>query len=254
MPSTTPEIQIVTNADALYRAAAAEFVRQAGAAVQAKGACTVALSGGSTPKGLYGLLAGDPTWRGQVPWDQLHAFWGDERHVPPEHPDSNYRLAHEALLSKVPIPPAHVHRIKSEHPDAHQVADDYEQTLRAFFRLTTGQFPRFDLVFLGLGPEGHTASLFPGTKALHETRRLVVSTWVGKFYADRITLTPPTLNNAACVIFLVSGGDKALPLKAVLEGPDEPEQLPAQLIRPSHGRLLWLVDRAGARLLQTGQS
>jgi 6-phosphogluconolactonase len=111
--------------------------------------------------------------------------------------------------------------------------------------------PRFDLVFLGLGPEGHTASLFPGTKALHEERRLVVSNWVGKFYTDRITMTPPLLNNAACVIFLVSGEDKALPLKAVLEGPHEPAQLPAQLIRPSHGRLLWLIDRPAASLLQS---
>ena len=254
MPSMKPAIQIVANADALYQAAAAEFVRQAGAAVEAKGACTVALSGGSTPKGLYGLLADDPTWRGQVPWDQLHVFWGDERHVPPDHPDSNYRMAHEAMLSKVPIPPANVHRIKSEHPDARQAAEDYEQTLRAFFHLTAGQFPRFDVVFLGLGPEAHTASLFPGTKVLHETARLVVATWVGKFYTDRITMTPPVLNHAAGVIFLVSGGDKALALKAVLEGPDAPEQLPAQLIRPSHGRLLWLADRAAAGLLQTGQS
>ena len=253
MPSTKPAIQIVADADALYQAAAAEFVRQAGEAVQANGACTVALSGGSTPKGLYGLLADDPSWRGQVPWDQLHVFWGDERHVPPDHPDSNYRMAHEAMLSKVPIPPANVHRIKSEYPDARQAAEDYEQTLRAFFHLTAGQFPRFNVVFLGLGPEAHTASLFPGTKALHETRRLVVSTWVGKLFTERITLTPPVLNNAAGVIFLVSGDDKALALKAVLEGPDEPEQLPAQLIRPSHGRLLWLVDWAAAGLLQTGQ-
>jgi 6-phosphogluconolactonase len=183
----------------------------------------------------------------------MHVFWGDERHVPPDHPDSNYRMANEALLSKVPIPPANVHRIKSEHPDAHQVADDYEQTLQAFFHLAAGQLPRFDLILLGLGPEAHTASLFPGTKALHETRRLVVSTWVGKFFTDRITLTPAVLNNAAGVIFLVSGEDKALALKAVLEGHDEPEQLPAQLIRPAHGRLLWLVDRAAAGLLQTGQ-
>jgi 6-phosphogluconolactonase len=254
MPSTKPAIQIVTNADALYQAAAAEFVRQVRAAVETKGACTVALSGGSTPKGLYGLLADDPTWRGQVPWDNMHVFWGDERHVPPDHPDSNYRMANEALLSKVPIPPANVHRIKSEHPDAHQVADDYEQTLQAFFHLAAGQLPRFDLIFLGLGPEGHTASLFPGTQALHETPRLVVSTWVGKFFTDRITLTPAVLNNAAGVIFLVSGDDKALALKAVLEGNYEPEQLPAQLIRPAHGRLLWLVDRAAASLLQTGQS
>jgi 6-phosphogluconolactonase len=252
MPSTIPEIQIAPNVDALYQAAAAEFVRRAGEAVEAKGVCTVALSGGSTPKGLYGLLADDSTWRGQAPWDNMHVFWGDERHVPPDHPDSNYRMAHEALLSKVPIPPAHVHRIKSEHPDAHQAADDYEQTLQAFFHLAAGQLPRFDLIFLGLGPEAHTASLFPGTKALHDTGRLVVSTWVGKFFTDRITLTPAVLNNAAGVIFLVSGEDKALALKAVLEGPDEPEQLPAQLIRPAHGRLLWLVDRATASLLQTG--
>jgi 6-phosphogluconolactonase len=250
MPSTKPEIQIVADAKALSRAAAAEFVRQVGAAVEANGACTVALSGGSTPNGLYGLLADDPSWRSQVPWDQLHVFWGDERHVPPDHPDSNYRMAHEAMLSKVRIPPANVHRIKSENPDASRAAEDYEQTLRGFFHLTAGQFPRFDVVFLGLGPEAHTASLFPGTKALHETARLVVSNWVGKFYTDRITMTPPTLNNAACVIFLVSG-DKALALKAVLEGNYEPEQLPAQLIRPSHGRLLWLVDRAAARLLHS---
>jgi 6-phosphogluconolactonase len=254
MPSSKPEIQIVTNADALYQAAAAEFVRQVRAAVETKGACTVALSGGSTPKGLYGLLANDPTWRGQVPWDNMHVFWGDERHVPPDHPDSNYRMANEAMLSKVPIPPANVHRIKSEHPDARQVADDYEQTLQAFFHISAGQLPRFDLIFLGLGPEGHTASLFPGTRALHETRRLVVSTWVGKFFTERITLTPPVLNNAAGVIFLARGEDKALALKAVLEGHDEPEQLPSQLIRPAHGRLLWLVDRAAASLLQTGQS
>jgi 6-phosphogluconolactonase len=254
MPSIKPEIQIVANADSLYRAAAAEFVRQAGEAVEAKGVCTVALSGGSTPKGLYGLLANDPTWRGEGPWDNMHVFWGDERHVPPDHPDSNYRMANDVMLSKVPIPSANVHRIKSEYPDARQAADDYEQTLRAFFQVSAGQLPRFDVVFLGLGPEAHTASLFPGTKALHETRRLVVSNWVGKFFTERITLTPPVLNNASGVIFLVSGDDKALALKAVLEGHDEPEQLPAQLIRPAHGRLLWLVDRAAASLLQTSQS
>jgi 6-phosphogluconolactonase len=245
-----PEIQIVADTEALYRAGAAEFARQAGAAVGVQGLFSVALSGGSTPKGLYRLLATDPTLRAQVPWDKTHAFWGDERHVPPTDADSNYRMADEAMLSKVPIPPAHVHRIKSEHPDAGQAAEDYEQTLRAFFHSPEGQLPRFDLVFLGLGPEGHTASLFPGTKGLHEEKRLVVSNWVGKFYTDRITMTAPVLNNAACVIFLVTGDDKALPLKAVLEGPYEPEQLPAQLIRPKHGRLLWLIDEVAARLLQ----
>ena len=248
-----PEIQIVDNAETLHRAGATEFVRQAGAAVGMKGVFTVALSGGSTPKGLYGLLATDPTLRAQVPWDKTHVFWGDERHVPPADADSNYRMAHEAMLSKVPIPPAHVHRIKSENPDARQAAEDYEQTLRSSFHSPGGEPPRFDLVFLGLGPEGHTASLFPGTKALHEEKRLVVSNWVGKFYAERVTMTAPVLNNAGCIIFLVSGDDKALALKAVLEGLYEPEQLPAQLIQPTHGRLLWLVDQLAARLLQGDQ-
>jgi len=249
----TPEVQIVPDAEGLYHAGAAEFVRLAGEAVMAKGSFTVALSGGSTPKGLYGLLATDPLLRGQVPWDTIHVFWGDERHVPPTDAESNYRMAHEALLAKVPIPPAQVYRIKSEASDASHAADDYEQTLRVFFRVSAGQLPRFDLVFLGFGPEAHTASLFPGTKALHETKRLVVSNWVGKFFTDRMTMTPPILNHAACVVFLVSGEEKALPLKAVLEGPYEPEQLPAQLIRPEHGRLLWLVERDAASLLRAGQ-
>ncbi len=248
-----PAVQVVPDAEALYRAGAAEFVRLAGEAVRARGAFTVALSGGSTPKGLYALLATDPTWRRQLSWDAIHVFWGDERHVPPDHPDSNYRMAREAMLSRVPIPPANVYRIKSEHPDAGRAAEAYEQTLRDFFQTSGGQPPRFDLILLGLGPEAHTASLFPGTKALHETERLVVSNWVGKFFAERITMTPPVLNTAARVVFLVSGGEKALPLKGVLEGRYEPEQLPAQLIRPASGSLLWLVDRAAASLLDASQ-
>jgi 6-phosphogluconolactonase len=244
-----PEIYIVTNAEALSRAAAAEFVDRATAAVHEKSSFTVALSGGSIPKSLYALLANDTSLRERAPWVKTYCFWGDERHVPPDHPDSNYRMAYDAMLSKVPIPSANIHRIKGEYPDAEQAAHEYEQTLRGFFRLPVGQYPRFDLVFLGLGPDAHTASLFPGTQALHEQQRLVVANWVGKFYAERITMTAPVLNNAACVVFLVSGEEKALPVKAVLEGRYEPSQLPAQLIRPRHGRLVWLVDQAAARLL-----
>jgi 6-phosphogluconolactonase len=244
-----PETHIVTDAEALSRAAAAEFVDRARAAVHEKGSFAVALSGGSTPKSLYALLANDTWLREQVPWAKTHYFWGDERHVPPDHPDSNYRIAYDAMLSKVPSPSANIHRIKGEYPDVKQAAQEYEQTLRGFFRLTTRQYPRFDLVFLGLGADAHTASLFPGTQALHEQQQLVVANWVGKFYAERITMTAPVLNNAACVIFLVSGEDKALPVKAVLEGRYEPSQLPAQLIRPQHGRLVWLLDQAAARLL-----
>ena len=244
-----PEIYIVTNTEALSRAAATEFVDKATAAVHEKSSFTVALSGGSTPKSLYTLLANDPSWRERIPWAQTYCFWGDERHVPPDHQDSNYRMAYDTMLSKVPIPSTNIHRIKSEYLDAEQVAQEYEQTLRGFFRLPVGQYPRFDLILLGLGPDAHTASLFPGTRALHEQRRLVVANWVGKFYAERITMTAPVLNNAACVVFLVSGEEKALPVKAVLEGRYEPSQLPAQLIQPHHGRLVWLMDHAAAHLL-----
>lgn len=251
MKTSAPyDIQIVANADALYRIAAAEVLSSAEAAVREQASFTLVLSGGSTPKSLYSLLADDASWRARVPWEKTHVFWGDERHVPPDHPDSNYRMAHEAMLSKVPVPAANIHRIKSEYTSAEQAAQDYEHTLRAFFYLTAGQYPCFDLVFLGLGPDAHTASLFPGAQALHEQQRLVVATWVGKFYTERITMTAPVLSNAKRIVFLVSGEEKALPLKAVLEGRAEPSQLPAQLIQPRHGRLLWLVDQAAARLLQ----
>lgn len=248
--STSSNIQIVADVDALYRLAAAEVLSCAEAAVREHDSFTVVLSGGSTPKGLYALLADEASWRTRVPWEKTHFFWGDERHVPPDHPDSNYRMAHEAMLSKVPIPAAHIHRIKSEYTHAEQAALEYEQTLRTFFHLTVGQYPRFDLVFLGLGADAHTASLFPGTQALHAHQRLVVANWVGKFYADRITLTAPVLSNAARIVFLVSGEEKALPLKAVLRGRYEPSQLPAQLIQPHHGRALWLVDQAAAHFLE----
>ena len=185
--------------------------------------------------------------------NSVHFFWGDERHVPPDHPDSNYRMAYEALLCKVPVPVANVRRILSEDRNAHDAARQYERTLQAFFQLSGGRFPRFDLVLLGLGSDGHTASLFPGTTALHEEQRLVIANWVGKLNTDRITLTAPVFNNASCVMFLVSGADKAIPLKAVVEGGHEPEQLPAQLIRPEDGQLLWLVDQAAGRLLRDSQ-
>jgi 6-phosphogluconolactonase len=244
-----PVIHVVANLEELSRAAATEFVRQAQAAVQAKGAFTAALFGGSTPKNLYALLADDTALRTTIPWDKVHFFWGDERHVPPDHPDSNYRMAHEALLSKVPVPPANVHRIKSEYPEASHAADEYEQTLREFFGLAAGLFPRFDLLLLGMGPDGHTASLFPGTAALHESACLMVANWVEKFRAYRITLTPPVLNNAASIIFLVSGEEKAETLRAVLQGEEQPERFPSQSINPAQGTVLWLVDQSAARLL-----
>lgn len=251
----SPEIRVVPDTAALYRAGAEAFAADAQAAVAARGRFAVALSGGSTPKGLFALLAGDPALRARVPWEKLHVFWGDERPVGPDHADSNYRMAREALLDHVPIPGAQIFRIRGEAPDPAQAAAEYEATLGAALgggADNSDAPPAFDLVLLGLGPDGHTASLFPGTTALAETRRWVVSNWVGKLDSERITLTAPVLNAGRHVLFLAGGDDKAPALKSVLEGPFEPQQLPAQLIHPEAGPLTWIVDAAAARLL-TGE-
>jgi 6-phosphogluconolactonase len=246
MPPAKPEVRVAADRPALYREAAAEVARIAAEAVASSGAFSVALSGGSTPRGLYELLAGDPVFLRAVPWDKTHVFFGDERHVPPEDSESNYGMVRETLLSKVPVPPAQVHRIAGELPDTNRAAAEYGETLTAHFQLSPGEFPRFDFALLGLGPEGHTASLFPGTPALEETSRLAVSTWVDKLHAHRITLTAPVFNAAANVAFLVAGKDKALVLKAVLEGPALIRLLPAQLIRPASGRLIFFADAEAA--------
>ncbi len=246
------EIRILPDGAAIARRAAQEFVQAAAAAVRAKGSFDVSLAGGSTPKALYSLLVNDPTLRSQVPWDKLHLFFGDERHVPPDHPDSNFRMATEAMISKSPLKPAQVTRIKAEYPDAEKAALEYEKALREYFKLKDAEYPRFDLLLVGMGNEGHTLSLFPGTKALHPDGRIVVSNWIGKLYTERITLTAPAANNSAEIIFMVTGADKACALKAVLEGPFEPEQLPAQLLQPKNGKLLWLVDAAAGSMLTIG--
>ena len=246
------EIRILADGAAIAKRAAQEFSQAAASAVREKGSFNVALAGGSTPKALYSLLVNDPTLRSQVPWDKMHLFFGDERHVPPDHPDSNFRMATEAMIAKSPMKPEQVTRIKGEYPDAGQAALEYEKALREYFKLKNGEYPRFDLVLVGMGNEGHTLSLFPGTKALHADGRIAVRNWVGKLYADRITLTAPAASNAARVIFMATGADKAPALKAVLEGPFEPEQLPAQLLQPKNGKLLWLVDTAAGSMLSAG--
>src|SRR5467141_2552627 len=243
------EVRILADANAIAQTAAAEFLKTAQEAVRENGSFAVALAGGSTPKSLYGLLATNPLLQAKVPWDKIQFLFGDERHVPPDHAESNFRMASEAMFSKAPVQPQQVNRIHGENPNVREAAEEYEKELRAALQSKTGELPRFDLVLLGMGPEGHTASLFPGTKALNEERRLVAGNWVGKLYADRITLTPPVLNSAARVMFLVYGAEKAPALKAVLEGPYEPEQLPAQLIRPKLGKVLWLVDPSAASML-----
>lgn len=250
--ATVPKSQVVLFPDAatLTDRAAEEFARTATEAVAKNGAFTVALAGGSTPKALYGLLVGVPAFRSRVPWDKMHVFFGDERHAGPDDKDSNYRMANESMLSKSPLRPEQVTRIKGEYADTEKAALEYEQALRAYFTLKDGELPRFDLVLLGMGDEGHTLSLFPGTKALQPSpNRFVVRNWVGKLYTERITLTAPAANQANQIIFMVTRPDKALALKAVLEGPYEPEQLPSQFIQPASGNLLWLVDQDAGKLL-----
>ena len=239
-----PTIEVLADAGELASAAAKLFVAQAEKAVAAHGRFTVALAGGTTPSALYERLATDH--RDAVPWHAIHFFWGDERHVPPAHPDSNFRAAYEAMLSKVPASEAHIHRIRAELPDASTAAVEYERTLRREFAVDEPAWPVFDLVLLGMGSDGHTASLFPGNAALHETERLVLAPWVEKLQSYRITLSLPVLNHALLVAFLVSGAAKAEEVRAVLEGPDQPDAVPARAVHPSDGRLLWMVDRAAA--------
>ena len=240
--SVGAEIRVLDDRLALSEATAAEFLRIVHSSIQGSGRCTVALSGGSTPRSFYFLLADQPN----VPWDKMFFFFGDERHVPPDDPESNFRMASEALFSRAPVPAEHIFRVPAEIPDADTAAQSYEQTLRQFFSLEEEALPRFDAVLLGLGPDGHTASLFPGTAALHENERLVTANWVEKFKTWRITLTYPVINNAAEILFLVAGAEKQEALLAVLQGKSDLETYPAQGIRPENGRLLWMVDQAAA--------
>ena len=246
------DIRILADSAAITRRAADEFVKAASEAVAKSGVFNVAFAGGSTPKSLYALLADDPAYRSKISWDKMRVFFGDERHVPPDNSESNFRMASEALFSKGLVKPEQIARIKGEYPDTEKAALEYEQVLRAYFQLKDGEYPRFDLVLLGMGDEGHTLSLFPGTKALHAAGRIVVRNWVGKFYTERITLTAEAANHANRVMFMITRADKAPALKAVLEGPYEPEQLPAQLIQPASGNALWLIDRDAAKMLAVG--
>lgn len=240
--------KVFADPKAVAHAAAEHFV-----SVKAK---SVALSGGSTPRVLYELLA-DPAepFREQIAWDETHFFFSDERHVPPDHPESNYRMVNEAMFSRVPVRAENVHRIHAENPAADAAATAYESDLRKFFGEA---IPAFDLILLGLGEDGHTASLFPDSCALQETERLVVAPWVEKFNAYRITLTLPVLNNGRCVIFLVTGASKAEILGEIINADkkpnNKPDLYPAQAISPTNGAVSWLVDKAAARLCSINNS
>ena len=235
---------------ALARRAAQYFLEMTTEAVQARGRARIAISGGSTPKTTFALLA-DPSepWRAHMPWDNLDIYWVDERCVPPDHADSNYRMTREAMLDHVPLKPEQIHRIEGElSPDA--AAASYESELRSSFRLEGAESPRFDLVALGMGPDGHTASLFPNTEAIQELGRLAVANHVPQQKDSwRITLTWPVINHASSVFFLIAGTDKAAVLNEVLAGPHDPERLPSQLIWPASGILTLILDASAASSL-----
>ncbi|MGD0479220.1 MAG: 6-phosphogluconolactonase [Terracidiphilus sp.] len=250
MPQTLKIVYYVEpDAAALARRAAQYFVELSEKAVNARGRAKIAISGGSTPKATFALLA-DPAqpWRARMPWSKLDLWWVDERCVPPDDPDSNYRMTREAMLDHLPLSPEQIHRMEGElEPEA--AAARYEAELRNNFRLEGAELPRFDGVQLGMGPDGHTASLFPHTRALHELGHLAVANHVENKDAWRVTLTWPVINRGSQVFFLIGGEDKAQILKEVVTGPRDPERLPSQLIRPAGGILTLLLDRAAASLL-----
>jgi 6-phosphogluconolactonase len=243
------KIKIAADPAAMSRAAAETIVEHLLESLQRRDVYSIVLSGGSTPRRLYALLAGDSAFRERIPWHRVHFFWGDERHVPPNHPDSNFHMASEAMLSRVSIPPGNIHRIRAEQPDAHKAAADYDREIRRFFELSAGEMPRFNCVLLGMGSDGHTASLFRGSPALDEQKRLVMANWVDKFKSYRITLTVPAFNSADLILLLVSGSQKADTLKSLLAGSSSPERYPVQWIQPKHGDMLWFLDRSAAKLL-----
>jgi 6-phosphogluconolactonase len=242
-----PEIIVFDDAAALAEAAAQAIAECAEAAVAARGRFMVALAGGSTPRATYERLA-QPPLRDRMPWDRTWIFFGDERGVTPDHPDSNYRMANEALLSKVPIPVEQIARIRGEAEDPETAATEYGQRLSKVFECKRGGLPRFDLILLGMGVDGHTGSLFPGSPVLKEVFRPVAAVHASAAsIPQRFTFTLPVINTAARVMFLVAGGEKAKVLKAVLKEPTS--ALPAALVRPTDGRLTWLLDRAAAALV-----
>jgi 6-phosphogluconolactonase len=235
------------DAAALARRAAEQFFELAQEASARAGRFAVGLSGGSTPRAVYALLA-SPEFRDRIDWPRVHLFWGDERCVPPDHPDSNFRMAHETLLAKIPIPPENIHRMIGEKEPA-EAAAAYEEEIKNFFGVKRGERRRFDLILLGLGEDGHTASLFPGTAALNESERLVAVVYVERLHSYRLTLTLPVINSAAQIIFLVSGASKATIVRELFSPDRAPKDYPATKVKPCDGRLTWLIDADGAKEL-----
>lgn len=242
------ELWVFDSAEEMAEAGAELFVRLAGEAQAAGRPFGVALSGGSTPRAMFALLASDHS-RNRVDWSAIEVFWSDERAVPPDDPQSNFGMAKTALLDHVPVPPEHIHRMPAEQTPLVAIADAYAAEIRRTLGVGRARTPRLDLVMLGMGPDGHTASLFPETAALEDRHRLVAANHVPKLDADRLTFTPKLINAAAHVLFLIAGEDKAAALNEVLEGERRPSLYPAQLVAPEDGTAHWYVDRAAAARL-----
>jgi 6-phosphogluconolactonase len=240
--SSQPQVRVFGSPQELFHAAAEKFCALGSDAIREHGKFSVALSGGSTPRGMHQELA--TKFSSALPWDKVFFFWGDERHVPPDSSDSNYRMADETLLSKLPVPAKNIFRIPSELPDAREAARKYAETLERFFKPELNAFPRFDFILLGMGPDGHTASLFPGTAALQDQDHFVAANWIEKLNTFRITFTYPVLNNAVSVMFLVSGDEKAEMVRRAVKDPSA--NLPCQRVNPEDGELVWFLDKGAA--------
>ncbi|HEY8549838.1 MAG TPA: 6-phosphogluconolactonase [Vicinamibacterales bacterium] len=240
------DLRVVDNGDAIARSGATLVAQIAREAIDRRGICRIALAGGRTPQGVYERLASGEHDGPEVDWARVVLFFGDERHVPPGHPDSNFRMASEALVGRVPVPASQVHRMRTEEEDAVAAAADYERTLRASFGLAPGEWPRFDLVLLGMGRDGHTASLFPHTPVLHEAEHLASAVWVPSLQTWRVTITLPVINHARAIVVLAGGAEKAPALRAVLAGGADPGTYPLAGVRPVDGRMIWIVDAEAA--------
>ncbi len=242
------QIRVFPSLEELSRQAADRFARLASQRVAASRIFSVALSGGSTPKRLYELLASAP-FAERVPWSSTQLFQVDERCVPPDHPESNYRMIREALLDRGLVPRSNFHRMAAELPDRAEAARQYAEEMKRALRPSSDPWPHLDLVLLGMGADGHTASLFPGSEALDVQVLWVVPNYVEKLQAYRMTLTLPVLNGAGCIILLVAGPDKAEIVRQVLDASAQPDKFPVQRIRPGNGEVSWYLDEAAAALL-----